>query len=293
LRQIIGHPNGLTIHTDACKGLKTAADDVFPRVEHRECMRHLAANLSKAKHKRKLIDDNLWPASLTCSMKKHEYHLSQLYTRSNMKEYMEKNHKKLWARSKLNEVCKVDYVNNNLTESFNSWIRKIKGLHLVDLLDRIRTMIMTKFEFRQRILAEKFGGHIIIPAWMKKLNAKTRGLKMTLVKHNPFEAEVTAVDKEKREWRYPVNLEKKTCSCRQWQISGLSCIHALFFITSLRSLKSINMYMNTTLLPGLMPHMLRMSLPFRESTTGGLLIQVLCSTPHHREEHQEGQGMLE
>ena len=24
-----------------------------------------------------------------------------------------------------------------------------------------------------------------------------------------------------------------TCSCRQWQISGLPCIHALFFITSL------------------------------------------------------------
>jgi hypothetical protein len=33
---------------------------------------------------------------------------------------MEKNHKKLWARSKFNEVCKVDYVNNNLAESFNS-----------------------------------------------------------------------------------------------------------------------------------------------------------------------------
>jgi hypothetical protein len=32
-----------------------------------------------------------------------------------------------------------------------------------------------------------------------------------------------------------VNLEKKTCSCRQWQISGLSCIHALYFITSLRA----------------------------------------------------------
>jgi hypothetical protein len=51
LRYVIGFPNGLIIHTDACKGLKTAVDDVFPGVEHRECMRHLAANLSKAKHK--------------------------------------------------------------------------------------------------------------------------------------------------------------------------------------------------------------------------------------------------
>jgi hypothetical protein len=146
---------------------------------------------------------------------------------------MEKNHKKLWARSKFNEVCKVDYVNNNLAESFNSWIRKTKGLYVVDLLDMIITMIMAKFELRQRISAEKFSGHRIISAWMKKLNAKTRGLKMTLIKRKPFEAEVTTVDKEKREWRYPVNLEKKTCSCSQWQISGLPCLYYMLFITSL------------------------------------------------------------
>jgi hypothetical protein len=122
-----------------------------------------------------------------------------LYTRPSVKEYMENNHKKLSARSKFNEVCKVDFVNNNLAESFNSWIRKTKVLHLVDLLDRIRTMIMAKFELGQRISAQKFGGHIIIPAWIKKLNEKTRGLKMTLVKRKPFEAEVTIVDKVKRE----------------------------------------------------------------------------------------------
>jgi hypothetical protein len=127
---------------------------------------------------------------------------------------MEKNHKKLWARSKFNEVCKVDYVNNNLAKCFNSWITKIKGLHLVDLLDNIILKIMAKFELRKRISTEKFVCHKIISTCMKKLNAKTRGLRMTLVRCMPFEAQVTPVDKEKREWRYPVNLEKKTCSCK-------------------------------------------------------------------------------
>ena len=42
LRNIIGTPSGLVIHTDACKGLETAVEIVFPGVEHRECMRHLA-----------------------------------------------------------------------------------------------------------------------------------------------------------------------------------------------------------------------------------------------------------
>jgi hypothetical protein len=55
-----------------------------------------------------------------------------------------------------------------------------------------------------------------------------------MIKRTTFEAEVTTYDREKREWRYPMNLEKRTCSCRQWEITGLPCIHALFFITSLR-----------------------------------------------------------
>jgi transposase-like protein len=38
LRNIIGTPSGLVIHTDACKGLESAVEIVFPGVEHRECM---------------------------------------------------------------------------------------------------------------------------------------------------------------------------------------------------------------------------------------------------------------
>jgi hypothetical protein len=157
-----------------------------------------------------------------------------MYTKAKVKEYLEKDHSKLWARSKFSEICKVDYVNNNLAELFNTWIRKMKGLHVVDMLDKTRQLIMAKFELRQKIAAEKIVGHKIIPNVMKSLYAKTRSLKMTLTKRNPHEAEVTAIDKAKREWMYPVNILNRTYSCKQWQIAGLSYNHALFFITSLR-----------------------------------------------------------
>ncbi|KAM3214109.1 hypothetical protein ACQJBY_066498 [Aegilops geniculata] len=57
---------------------------------------------------------------------------------------------------------------------------------------------------------------------------------MKVVRRSDVEAEITAVDKENREWRYPVDIAKETCSCKQWQVKGLPCIHALYFITSLR-----------------------------------------------------------
>jgi hypothetical protein len=74
---------------------------------------------------------------------------------------------------------------------------------------------MAKFELCQKIAAKKFVGHKIIPNVIKSLHAKTRSLKMTLTKRNPYEAEVTTIDKEKREWKYPVNIQNRTCSCRQ------------------------------------------------------------------------------
>ena len=92
---------------------------------------------------------------------------------------------------------------------------------------------MEKFDLRKRIRIDHFIGHYIIPAVMKALMEKTKGLEMSIVRRSPTEAEVTATDREKREWRYPVDLEKWTCS-KQWQVTGKPCIHALFFITSLR-----------------------------------------------------------
>ena len=121
LCRAIAHPNGLVIHTDACKDLDVVMDNVFPGVEDREGIRHLAANFGK-KFKGKVYADNLWPASLTCSVKKHNYHMRQLYKNDKVKEYLETHHSKLWARCLFSELSKVDYVHNNLVESFNAMI---------------------------------------------------------------------------------------------------------------------------------------------------------------------------
>jgi len=52
--------------------------------------------------------------------------------------YLQQNHTKLWTRSQYSTLPKVDYVTNNLAESFNNWIKNDKGMHLDDLMDTIR-----------------------------------------------------------------------------------------------------------------------------------------------------------
>ena len=66
---------------------------------------------------------------------------------------------------------------------------------------------------------------------MKKLNALTREFNLEVVECSEEVAEVVALGGSG--FRFVVNLQDRTCSCRQWQVFGLPCKHALAFITSL------------------------------------------------------------
>ncbi|KAK1617284.1 hypothetical protein QYE76_022801, partial [Lolium multiflorum] len=199
LRDLIGHPPGLVIHTDACKGLESAVEAVFPGVEHRECMRHLVQNFTK-KFKGKVFTDNLWPASYTCSSRKHMFHLDVLYKQKpGVKEYLDEHHGRVWSRSQFNEICKVDYVTSNLAESFNSKVKSLKGLMLWQIFDKIRQMIMIKIDLRQRIASTNYVGHLMLPSLIKSLHERAKQLRMQCVRKG-MEAEVTYTDSKNMQW---------------------------------------------------------------------------------------------
>jgi hypothetical protein len=65
--------------------------------------------------------------------------------------YLRKSHTRLWTRSQFSTRCKVDYVTNNLAECFNNWIKPHKSLNLDELMDKIRQMLMRKWNQRRKI----------------------------------------------------------------------------------------------------------------------------------------------
>ena len=65
--------------------------------------------------------------------------------------YIRNCHKKLWTRSQFSTRSKVDYVTNNLAECFNNWIKQHKCMNLDDLMDKIRQMLMSKWNQRRKI----------------------------------------------------------------------------------------------------------------------------------------------
>jgi hypothetical protein len=94
--------------------------EVFPFAEHRECMYHLVTNFKKRYHG-KVFDDHLWAAAYSWNMYLFEKHwIAMDHAKLAATVWLRRTHKKLWSRSHFKTISKVDYVTNNLAESFNN-----------------------------------------------------------------------------------------------------------------------------------------------------------------------------
>lgn len=218
----------MVISTDAGKGIELAVEAVYPGVEHRECMRHLWKNMKKKGYSGELYGKNMWCAAKSFTESKFTYFIGKIEEKDRSAiEWLDDNHPYVWSRSKFSEDCKVDYINNNLSESFNSWVSKTKAYQIVEMLDHIRQMIIEKFVLRSKSGNNMSG--IIIPAIVTELNAKSKTIKdHEVLICGPAKAEVTV-----NRFRHAVNLEEKSCSCRAWQVTGKPCSHALAFIAKI------------------------------------------------------------
>jgi len=130
----------------------------------------------------------------------------------------------------------VDYVTNNLADCFNKWIEPHKSMNLDDLMDKLRQVLMIKWNLRRKI-ARKLQG-LILPHIIKKMNEDSRNLELEVAECSEKIAEVTELGGSG--FRFVVNLQERTCSCRKWQVSGVPCKHAISFIASLTNAPLVN-----------------------------------------------------
>lgn len=183
-----------------------------------------------------VFERNLWPATRAYKNETFEKHYNVMKEAcSTAMEWIAKEHKLLWVRSKFSTVSKCDYVTNNIAETLNSWIRNEKSLLVVVFYDRIRQMIMERM-CTNGGLAVKLSGKIL-PHVMKQLFEKSRNLHYHIHKGQPFVGEIGSVNRDSSPWKHRVDLNIKEYSCREGQLTGLPCRHAICFIGSLREIE--------------------------------------------------------
>jgi hypothetical protein len=102
-------------------------------------------------------------------------------------------------------------------------------------MDKIRQMIMERMSVRKR-LAVKLTG-TILPSVMKSLYARSRDLGYKLYSAHSHLGEIGGTGRDLKTWRHTVDLNTRECSCRQWQVTGIPCTHAIFLVISRRGLE--------------------------------------------------------
>ncbi|WVZ73983.1 hypothetical protein U9M48_022224 [Paspalum notatum var. saurae] len=195
---------------------------------------------TKLKEHYKVFTEHLWAAAYSWHPYIFEKHWDAMEkAKPKATQYLRDCHKRLWTRSQFGTICKVDYVTNNLAEFFNKWIKEFKAINLDNLMDKIRQLLMVKWNRRRKVARNLEG--VILPHIMKNLNERSRDLNMDVEECGDEVGEVSVMGGSG--YRHVVNLTNKTCSCRAWQVSGIPCKHAIAFITSLSD-KSMENYVD-------------------------------------------------
>ncbi|XP_073112172.1 uncharacterized protein [Elaeis guineensis] len=126
-----------------------------------------------------------------------------------------------FCKAFINTFSRCDIVDNNLLETFNGYIVQVRHKHIIDMLKDIRVVLMERMFAKKQMMVNSDDN--ICPRIKKKLEkAKLRSMVCTPRPNRELKFEVRVVDN-----RYIVDLNKKSCTCRQWDVSGIPCIYAI------------------------------------------------------------------
>lgn len=208
------------------KGLIGAAKELFPEVEHRNCVRHMYQNF-RQKHKGKALKDLVWNATRASNAVKFKICMERL-------EQEDKEARKwfdhperpfqTWTKALFKTHRRCDMLLNNLCESFNRYILDARDKSIIALLEMIKNKLMKRL-YKKKEWINKYQG-IICPKIEKKLNQIR--LEAALFRPNFFGGPRVLV--EGPGGPYIVDIQKKSCMCRRWDLTRLPFPHSLVSI---------------------------------------------------------------
>ncbi|XP_062074277.1 uncharacterized protein LOC133778393 [Humulus lupulus] len=218
----IQNPHSFCMLSDRQKGLEKALEKLFEGAEIRFCVRHLHANFKKD-YPGLLLKQMLWAAARATTKeewRRRMYDFKQIsepaYTWLSNKAPTE------LTESHFKEHVKCDMLCNNLCESFNAAIIGVRDKTIIILLEKIRYWLMRIFCTKRESVKKWVHpvGKRILDIIEKNKKVARRCLP-TMSTLTTFEVNFMNIEV------FVVDLYKRTCACRSFQLNGIPCGHAL------------------------------------------------------------------
>ncbi|XP_059654404.1 uncharacterized protein LOC132301142 [Cornus florida] len=181
----------ITFISDRQKGLVETFDSLMERSDHRFCVRHLYENF-KLRFKGQQLKIELWEAAMAYTEAQFQQHMRKIRD-LNVEAYdwLTKVPAKSWARSSFTETSKNDVLINNICESWNAALNKVKQ--------------------------------------------QTTMCKVHYAGENKYGVQCYGISEA-------VDIDKRSCSCKVWNLTGIPCRHAVACIFIKRDSPEVCVY---------------------------------------------------
>ncbi|KAI8552256.1 hypothetical protein RHMOL_Rhmol06G0252600 [Rhododendron molle] len=141
-------------------------------------------------------------------------------------EWLMRESPSVWCRSMFSPRAKSDMLANNVSESFNHYIRQARDKPIITMLEMIRRQLMSRYEEKRSWILTCNG--TLCPKIQKiieEMKVEARNCEVAYAGNHIYEV-----------WHgvrtLVVDLANHTCVCRKWDVTGIPCAHAVAAITS-------------------------------------------------------------
>jgi len=228
LNSIIPDDPELVFISDRHGSIIKRVADVFPKASHGHCVWHLSLNIKKM-----LAGDK--EAGMAKFME-----LAHIYTATEFNiRYAEfrRKHPKVatyldraigiekWARCYF-QGDKYNIDTSNSAESMNAVFSEVRKYHLLPMIDAILEKFSEWFNTHRKDSASASNTRQVVPVVENILHTRCPiGAKLNATELNSFRQEYSVIGNDG--FSYLVDLERNTCSCREFDIDKYPCVHAI------------------------------------------------------------------
>ncbi|KAH9611741.1 hypothetical protein KSS87_017863 [Heliosperma pusillum] len=219
---------GWTIISDQQKGLVECVKGLLKEAEHRLCARHVYANLRK-RWKGNLYKKIFWAIAKSSTKNQFDNNMKEMRELSiDAHQFLLDKNPTKWCRFFFKRDAQCDSVDNNMAEVFNGALFEARYKPIITMLEDIRETIMVRIKIR-RALGEKMQGKVC-----PRIQSKIQSLKETNGGWKAISNGVGRYSVKLGSDGYVVNVLQKHCECNGWNLTGISCIHAVIALKEAR-----------------------------------------------------------
>ncbi|KAK3025033.1 hypothetical protein RJ639_043311 [Escallonia herrerae] len=231
LKSALSTCGGITFVADREKGLKESIANIFQDedVYHCYCLRYLSEQLIRdlkgqfSHEVKRLIVEDFYAAAYTSGPEGFQRCMESIKSISvEAYNWVMQSEPVRWSNAFLHGV-RYNHMTSNFGEMFYSWASEAHELPITQMVDAIRAKIM-ELIFSRRADSNQWLTRLT-PSMEEKLekeSLKVCSLQVLISAGNKFEVRGESVE--------IVDADQCDCSCKEWQLSGFPCCHALAVI---------------------------------------------------------------